>query len=255
MVQPTLSTASAPLRIAMWSGPRNLSTALMRSWGSRADTAVVDEPLYAHYLATTGLHHPGRDDILASQPTDWRAVAAHLSGPIPGGAAIYYQKHMAHHLLPSVGRAWLDAPSFRHVFLLRDPAAMLASLVQVLGPAVRVEDTGLPQQVELFRRIADRDGAPPPVVQARDILADPPAMLRVLCTVLDVPFDPAMLAWEPGPRPTDGVWATHWYAAVERSTGFGPPRTEAAMPPAACAPVLAACERLHGELVAHRLTP
>ncbi|MEM9997645.1 MAG: HAD family hydrolase [Bacteroidota bacterium] len=239
----------------MWSGPRNLSTALMRSWGSRADTAVVDEPLYAHYLAATGLQHPGRGDILASQPTDWRVVAAHLAGPVPSGAPIWYQKHMAHHLLPTVERAWLDAPGFRHAFLLREPAPMLASLVKVLGANVRVEDTGLPQQVELFQRIADRDGAAPPVVQARDILADPPGMLRALCAALGVSFDPAMLAWKPGPRATDGVWATHWYAAVERSTGFALPRTSRAQPPVSCSVVLAECERLHAQLVSFRLRP
>ncbi|MEM6785858.1 MAG: HAD family hydrolase [Bacteroidota bacterium] len=255
MTSPSDTSAPHPVRIAMWSGPRNLSTALMRSWGSRADTTVVDEPLYAHYLATTGLDHPGRTEIMASQPTDWRTVAEQLLGPVLGGAPIYYQKHMAHHLLPSVERTWLDAPSFRHVFLLREPAAMLASLVKVLGLDVRVEDTGLPQQVELFQRIAERDGSPPPVVSARDILANPPAMLRMLCQALGVSYDAAMLSWEPGPRPTDGVWAKHWYAAVERSTGFGPPRAETALPPPGCAPILTECERYYAELVAFSLRP
>ncbi|MEL7363831.1 MAG: HAD family hydrolase, partial [Bacteroidota bacterium] len=234
----TNGSVLGPLRIAMWSGPRNLSTALMRSWGSRADTVVVEEPLYAYYLAETGLDHPGRADVLASQPTDWRIVAEQLSGPVPEGAPIFYQKHMAHHLLPTVGRGWLDAPSFRHAFLLREPAAMLASLVKVLGQDVRVEDTGLPQQVELFMRIADRDGLVPPVVRARDILADPASQLRALCDALGVCFDLAMLSWSPGPRPTDGVWAKHWYGAVERSTGFGPQRSAAAAVPSSCASAL-----------------
>ena len=241
-------SATEPLRIAMWSGPRNLSTALMRSWGSRADTVVVDEPLYAHYLAETGLDHPGRADVLASQPTDWRVVAKQLTGPVQEGAPIYYQKHMAHHLLPTVGRAWLDAPSFRHAFLLREPAAMLASLVKVLGQDVRVEDTGLPQQGELFRRIADRDGLAPPVVRARDILADPASRLRALCDALGICFDLAMLSWNPGPRPTDGVWAKHWYGAVERSTAFSRPHTKTAEVPSSCVSVLVQCERLYGQL-------
>src|SRR5687768_1916961 len=134
-----------PTRIAMWSGPRNVSTALMRSWGSRADTAVVDEPLYAFYLASTARDHPGRDDVLVSQPTDWREVARTLTGPIPGGKAIYYQKHMAHHLLPEVGREWLD--ELRHAFLIREPRAMLSSLVKV-WPEAGLADTGLAQQLE-----------------------------------------------------------------------------------------------------------
>jgi hypothetical protein len=237
----------------MWSGPRNLSTALMRAWGNRPDTAVVDEPLYAFYLAETGLDHPGREEVLRAQPTDWREVARQLAGPVPGGRALFYQKHMAHHLLPEVDRAWLDDASFRHAFLLREPRAVLASLARVI-PHPRVEDTGLPQQAELFRRFADRAGAPPPVVNARDVLGDPEGLLRALCTALGVPFDPAMLRWPPGPRGTDGVWARHWYASVERSTGFEPPRAERAEVPGRLLDVLAECEAHYAMLYAHRLT-
>jgi len=236
----------------MWSGPRNLSTALMRSWESRADTAVVDEPLYAVYLAATGKDHPARDAVLASQPTDWRDVAAALTGPVPGGAPLWYQKQMAHHLLPHVGRDWLDDPSFRHAFLIRDPAAMIVSLDKVT-PDPTLEDTGLPQQVELFERVRQRDGRTPPVVDAADVLRDPRAVLRALCAALDVPFDDAMLSWAPGPRATDGVWAAHWYASVERSTGFGPPRDEAVDVPARLAPLLAAATPLYRRLAVHRL--
>jgi hypothetical protein len=240
-----------PVRIAMWSGPRNLSTALLRAWGSRPDTAVVDEPLYAFYLEKTGLAHPGRADVLAAQPTDWRAVAEVLTGPVPGGKPVFYQKHMAHHLLPEVGRDWLSP--LRHAFLLREPRAMLASLAKVLD-APRVEDTGLPQQAELFARTADRLGHAPPVIDAADVLADPPGTIRALCAALGVAFDPAMLRWAPGPRPEDGVWAPHWYASVWRSTGFEPPRREApAAVPARLAGVLDACEALYAELYPHRL--
>ena len=244
--------APPPVRIAMWSGPRNLSTALMRSWSSRADTAVVDEPLYAAYLAATGLQHPARDAVLASQPTDWRDVADTLLGPVPNGRAVFYQKHMAHHLLPHVGRAWLGA--LRHAFLIREPAGMLASLARVT-PDVTAADTGLPQQVALFDETADRLGHAPPVVDAADILADPSRALAALCAALDVPFDPAMLAWPAGPRPEDGVWAPHWYAAVWASTGFAPPRPEAAPDdvPAAVRSVLDACRPLYSRLAAHRL--
>ncbi|PAP77938.1 sulfotransferase family protein [Rubrivirga marina] len=236
----------------MWSGPRNLSTALLRSWGSRPDAAVVDEPLYAAYLAATGLDHPGRDAVLASQPTEWQDVAATLSGPVPGAARIWYQKHMAHHLLPHVGREWLDHPSFRHAFLIRDPAAMVVSLDRVT-PGPTLADTGLPQQVELFDRMAQRDGAAPPVIDAADVLRDPERLLRALCARLGVPFDPAMLSWAPGPRATDGVWAEHWYASVEASTGFAPPRPEAVEVPDRLAPLVADCQPLYDTLADHRL--
>ncbi|HEX6984335.1 MAG TPA: hypothetical protein VF170_03110, partial [Planctomycetaceae bacterium] len=143
---------AAPLRLAVWSGPRNISTAMMRSWGNRSDTVVVDEPLYAHYLKVTRLPHPGADEVLAHHESDWRKVAEFLTGPVPGGKRIFYQKHMAHHLLPEIGRDWLSR--LTHVFLIRDPKEMLTSLMKVL-PEPRVEDTGLPQQVELFERVRD----------------------------------------------------------------------------------------------------
>ena len=226
----------------------------MRAWENRSDTAVVDEPLYAFYLDRTGRDHPGRAEILGSQPTDWRVVVETLTGPAPGGKRLFYQKHMAHHLLPEVDRGWLDHPSFRHAFLLREPRALLASLARVT-PNPKVEDTGLPQQVELFERFADRTGVPPPVFAARDVLADPEGMLRALCAALGVSFDPAMLRWPPGPRPTDGAWAPHWYANVERSTGFGPPRESRATVPDHLEDVLAACEAHHARLYPHRLVP
>jgi hypothetical protein len=238
----------------MWSGPRNLSTALLRAWENRPDTAVVDEPLYAFYLARTGLDHPGRDEVLRAQPTDWREVAEALTGPVPGGKPLFYQKHMAHHLLPEVDRAWLEGAGFRHAFLLREPRAMLASLARVI-PRPRAEDTGLPQQAELFHRFAERTGTPPPVLDARDVLADPEGLLRALCAALGVPFDPAMLRWPPGRRDTDGVWAKHWYGSVERSTGFGPPREEPAEVPPHLEDVLAECEAHYAALHARRLPP
>ena len=241
---------TSPVRIAMWSGPRNISTALMRSWGSRADTAVVDEPFYAHYLKVTGLSHPGRDAILASQPADWRTVAAVLTGPVPDGRAISYQKHMAHHLLPGMNGRWLDA--LRHAFLIRAPEAMLTSLLKVL-PDPRAGDTGLPQQVALFERLRDA-GETPPVIDAKDVLDDPPGFLRALCDALGVPFDPAMLAWEPGPRPTDGVWAGHWYGTVEASTGFQPYTPQSDRVPDRLRSVLAECEAHYETLYPHRLT-
>lgn len=234
----------------MWSGPRNISTAMMRSFGSRPDTAVTDEPLYAHYLKVTGVRHPGRDEVLAAQSSDWRAVAAELTGPIPGGRAIWYQKHMAHHLLPVIERGWLDA--LTHAFLIREPDAMVASLVKTY-PEAGLEDTGLPQQCELFDRVADRAGRAPPVILASDVLENPGAMLMRLCDALGIAFLPAMLSWEPGRRATDGVWAPHWYANVEASTGFGPHRRERAPLPEALRPLADACRPWYEKLHAMRL--
>jgi len=200
------------VRIAMWSGPRTLSTAMMRSWENRGDTIVVDEPLYAFYLSTTGIDHPGRDAIIASQPTDWRVVVRRLvSDPLPPGRSISYQKHMTHHVLGQVDRSSL-AP-LRHAHLIRDPHALLASYSQVRTEPT-LDDLGLRQQVELFR---DFGG---PVVDAADVASRPEATLRALCEALDVEFDPGMLSWPVGPRASDGAWAPYWYDRVRGSTGF-----------------------------------
>jgi hypothetical protein len=210
----------------MWSGPRNISTAMMRSFGNRADTAVVDEPFYAAYLAATGLDHPLRAEVLASQQKDWRDVAAALLGPIPGWRPVFYQKHMTHHMLADFGLAWAD--TCRNAFLIRAPEAVLASYV-VKRESVTLADIGCERQRELFEREADRLGAPPPVVEGRDLLADPRGKLAALCAALAIPFDEAMLSWPAGRRDTDGVWAPAWYDVVERSTGFAPPRSEASL--------------------------
>ena len=238
-------------RIAMWSGPRNVSTALMRAFENRGDTAVCDEPLYAFYLERTGLPHPGAEEVRASQPTDWRTVAAWLTGPVPERRAVFYQKHMAHHLLPEVGRDWLGR--LDHAFLIRDPREMLPSLDAVTH-APRLEDTALPQQVELFDQVRQLTGETPAVVDSRDLLLDPRGVLAALCERLGLDFRESMLSWPPGPRATDGVWAKHWYAGVERTTGFGPyrPKHEALSP--ALAELLPPCRELYEHLYAQRLT-
>ena len=240
------------LRIAMWSGPRNISTALMRSWGHRFDTMVVDEPLYAHYLLETGADHPGADEVIARHETDWRSVVEALTGPVPAGKAIFYQKQMAHHLLPEIDRGWLDR--LVHAFLIREPREMLTSLVRVT-PRPTLADTGLPQQVEIFENIRARTGATPPVIDARDVLDDPRGVLGALCEALGVPFLEAMLSWPPGPRSTDGTWAKHWYDAVERTTSFGPYVPKADRVPDHLAGLLEECNGLYETLHAHRLRP
>jgi uncharacterized protein (DUF1697 family) len=206
-------------RIAMWSGPRNISTAMMRAWGNRADTGVTDEPLYGFYLKETGVDHPGREEVIESMECDWRKVAPNLTGPAPGGRPIWYQKHMAHHLLPQVERGWIG--QLTNCFLIRDPARVLVSLAKVT-PNPGLRDLGLAQQVELFRAERLRIGHVPPVLDAADVLRDPKHALAELCAAVGVPFDIAMLFWPPGRRATDGVWAKWWYQQVEKSTGFEP---------------------------------
>lgn len=241
------------LRLAMWSGPRNISTAFMRSWGNREDTVVVDEPFYAHYLAVTGIAHPGRDEILAHHEPDWRRVVATLLAPLPPGVRVLYQKQMSHHLLPSMGREWLG--QMTHAFLIRDPRSMIASLAGKLENFDLLA-TGLPQQVEIFEFELQRTGRPPPVVDADDLLRNPPVMLRALCATLDVPFSERMLWWPPGRRNTDGIWARHWYDRVDRSSGFEPPPAsdEAALSPRLAA-IEAQCRPLYERLREHRLRP
>jgi hypothetical protein len=213
------------VRIAVWSGPRNISTAMMRSFENRSDCTVVDEPFYAAYLAATGLDHPMREEVLASQPADWRKVAAGLAREAP--TPVVYEKHMTHHMLPGFGLEWMGER--RNACLIRDPARVVASYVKSRAE-VTLADIGVVRQHELFEREADRLGEAPPVVEGADVLADPRGTLGALCDALGIGFDAAMLAWPAGPRDSDGVWAPAWYAAVERSTGFGPP--EAAEPPA-----------------------
>jgi hypothetical protein len=213
------------IRIAMWSGPRNLSTAMMRAFENRADCVVSDEPFYAAYLAATGLDHPMRDEVLRSQPTAWQDVATSLAGPLPqatgaADATVWYQKHMTHHMLPAFGLDWMGG--FRHAFLIRAPARVLNSYV-AKREEVTLSDIGLVRQVELFDRFANDTGAAPPVVDSDDLLADPEAILRSLCAALSIPFDPAMLHWPRGRRASDGVWAPAWYGTVEQSTGFAAP--------------------------------
>ena len=245
------ATAAQPLRLAVWSGPRNVSTALMRSWENRPGTIVVDEPFYAHYLQVTGIEHPGRDEVLAHHETDWRRVVEALLAPLPPGVAVFYQKQMSHHLLPHMGREWLG--SVTHAFLIRDPAPMLASLEVKLGE-FDLEATGLPQQVEIFDFVRHATGRAPPVVDSADLLAAPEATLRALCVALGVPFSERMLSWPRGRRATDGIWAKHWYERVEHSTGFERPRA-AATPrfEGRLAGLEEQCRSLYEKLHAHRL--
>jgi hypothetical protein len=235
----------------MWSGPRNISTALMRSWGNRPDTFVCDEPLYAHYLLKTGLDHPGAAEVIANQENNWRRVVSWLTGPIPEGRGIFYQKHMTHHLLPEIDREWLGRVS--NAFLIREPREMIVSLAKVIRrPTLR--DTGLPQQVKIFDWVQARTGKIPPVIDSRDVLESPRAVLAALCDAVGVEFREEMLAWPPGPRATDGIWAKHWYANVEKSTSFEPYRPKNDPVPDELAELADHCDSLYQTLYRHRLT-
>ncbi len=201
----------------MWSGPRNLSTALMYAFANRADCVAVDEPFYAAFLTATGLTHPMQDAVLASQPADPAAVARAIMAPLPQGKTLSYHKHMTHHMQPDWPVGWMDRVT--HAFLIRHPGRVVASyLAKRENPTL--DDLGFRQQAEIFDRVADRLGCAPPVVDCADIRAAPESTLRALCGALGIPFDPAMLAWPAGPKPCDGAWAPHWYGAVHASTGF-----------------------------------
>jgi hypothetical protein len=210
--------STAPVRVAMWSGPRNISTAMMRAWENRGDCAVSDEPLYAHYLAHTGSDHPAREEVIADGDSDWRSVVRALTGPAPGNAAVWYQKHMTHHLLPHIDHGWIT--KLRNVLLIRDPREVVASYVKSRA-TVTADDIGLPRQVALYEDLCNA-GAPPPVIDAGDFLSAPEAYLRGLCDWLGIDFTDRMLVWPRGPRDSDGIWAPHWYAHVRESTGFEP---------------------------------
>ena len=241
---------SPGLRVAMWSGPRNISTAMMRAWENREDTVVVDEPLYAHYLLKTGVDHPGREAVLASQPTDWRVVADALTGPIPGGKPIWYQKHMTQHVLTDMPLGWLD--SLTNCFLIRRPEEVVASFT-LTRPDAAVWELGFEQQSRIFDHVCQRSGAVPPVLDAEDVLKAPAAVLAALCARLGIPFSERMLHWPAGPRASDGVWAPHWYQAVERSTGFEPYRAREPELSAFQARLVEHCRPHYERIAAHRL--
>ena len=217
-----------PKRIAMWSGPRNLSTAMMYAFAARGDCAVVDEPFYAAYLSATGVDHPMCDAVIASQSTDPAAVAAACLGPIPQGQSLFYQKHMTLHMIPAFDRGFLRG--LTNVFLIRHPARVVASYAKKReNPALM--DIGFVQQAELFDQVADMMGETPLVIDSAMIRQNPRAALTALCNRLGIPFVGSMLSWPAGAKPYDGIWAPHWYGAVHRSTGFEDP--EGPLPAAA----------------------
>ena len=262
-----MATASPARCITMWSGPRNISTALMRAWENRPDTRVVDEPFYAYYLKQTGKNHPGAEEIITTGQTDWRQVVEQCLDGLQetGGRAIFYQKQMTHHLLPEVDRSWLDRVT--NCFLIRDPAEVITSYIKRnADPAV--EDLGFVQQTKIFdflmgtsRRDAGRPSGSergraaslPPVIDAKDVLQNPERMLRLLCDAVGVEFDKTMLTWPPGLRETDGVWAKHWYGEVIKSTGFQPYHPKNEPVPERLREVHERCQECYERLYQYRL--
>ena len=240
------------LRIAMWSGPRNISTAMMRAWENRDDTAVCDEPFYAYYLDNVDTRHPLHEQVIAAGETDWKRVVDSMTAAPPGGKAIFYQKQMTHHFLPEIDRSWLARVT--NCFLIRHPRDVLLSYIKRRDTATS-EDIGFPQQLEIFDYVAEATGTAPVVIESTDVLKNPRGMLTALCQRLGVDFTERMLQWPQGPRESDGVWAPHWYASVYDSTGFAPYRPRSGSLPPELEPVLDVCLPIYERLYSYRLAP
>jgi Sulfotransferase domain len=245
------------VRIAMWSGPRNISTAMMRAWGNRPDTTVIDEPFYAYYLERTGKKHPGAAAVIAAGETNLDKIIASLTkDPLPSGKQILFQKQMTHHLLPEIDRGWIV--DLANCFLIRNPREVILSYIKK-NPDPSLEDLGFVQQREIFEFVRDRTksyrqtSSVPPVIDARDVLENPERTLRVLCDAIGVEFDKAMLSWPPGLRETDGIWAKYWYDAVARSTSFEPYKSREGNVPDNLREVYDKCRQCYEELYQHRL--
>ena len=234
----------------MWSGPRNISTAMMRAWGNRADTTVIDEPFYAYYLERTGKKHPGAAEVIAQGETDWRKIVNQLTTSVPSGKRIFFQKQMTHHLLPEIDREWIA--DLTNCFLIRDPREVILSYIKK-NPEPTLEDLGFVQQCKIFDFVREKRGSVPPVVDAKDVLENPERTLRSLCDAIGVEFDKAMLSWPPGLRETDGIWAKYWYDEVARSTSFQPYKRREGNVPDRLREVYEQCRECYEQLRQHRL--
>lgn len=239
------------LNIAMWSGPRNISTAMMRSFENRSDTKVWDEPLYGPYLAQTELPHPMADAVIEEQGSDWRPIIDACAAD--SESKVFYQKHMTHHLLPDMPLQWLD--SLVNCFLIRRPDEVLASYHNKRdGDEITASDLGFPQQTRIYEYLVQHTGEYPVVVDARDVLKDPEGILRKLCERIDIPFEQNMLSWPAGRRDSDGVWSEHWYDAVWKSTEFARWRERDTRVPDHLKNVLEECQPHYDRLVTRKLT-
>ncbi|MDC8831281.1 sulfotransferase-like domain-containing protein [Alteromonas gilva] len=240
------------MHIAMWSGPRNLSTAMMYSFAARADCAVWDEPFYAPYLKYSGQQHPMQEAIFAKEETDPAKVAQRCIGPIPDNKTLFYQKHMPHHMLNSFPMEWVS--KLCNVFLIRHPARVIASYARKNGEP-SLTDIGLPQQAELFQRIVTDTHRVPIVVDSSDIRQDPAAMLAKLCHAIGIAWTPDMLRWQPGGHRSDGAWAPHWYPEVWKSDGFADAEPPIPDIPAHLQPLLDEAMSYYTQLSAFKIAP
>ncbi len=235
--------------IAMWSGPRNISTAMMYAFGSRTDCIAWDEPFYGAYLRETGLAHPLRDEILLGCENDWKKVAARCVAP--AGKPVSYQKHMTHHMIEKFDRSFIAELS--NAFLIRSPEKVLASYARK-HDEVSLHAIGFVEEAEIFDVVADNLGHAPPVMDADDVLANPRDILGQLCAALGIAFDEAMMKWPKGPKPFDGVWAPHWYNAAWQSEGFATPNEKAAVLPAALQKIADRALPYYARLKRHAIT-
>ena len=240
-------TVTVTIRIAMWSGPRNISTAMMRAWENRADCRVTDEPFYGAYLAATGLDHPMRSEVIEAQSTDWETCAWFCATGVD--APVHFQKHMCQHMIAEAPLGWMAA--CRHAFLIRPPEAVAASFHKGWA-GMGADDLGFRRQAELFDHVCQITGAVPPVLETQGVLEAPETALRALCSALGVGFDPAMLAWPKGPRASDGVWSAHWYGRVNASTGFAPYQPPGPVPEG-LAGIVAECRPYYERMKANKL--
>lgn len=239
------------IRIAMWSGPRNISTAMMRSFGGRSDCAVVDEPFYGAYLKQSGEPQPMASEIIADMECDWRKVATSMRGPAPGNAEIWYQKHMPHHMIGDV--TIRDFPDHRHAFLIREPERVIASYSNK-RVKIAFDDLRYDRQLDYFEWARDHCVRMPPVIDSSAFLNDPEGHLRALCAALDIVWDPGMLSWKQGIHPSDGIWAVHWYDKVSASTSFGQPVGPMPKLEGAAAELATQCRPYYEAMRKHALT-
>jgi len=236
-------------KIAMWSGPRNISTALMRSFENRADTFVTDEPFYAYYLHKTGIDHPCRKEVMADGNTDWNSVADEITGSIPDGKTVWYQKHMAQHNLPGFDMKWVE--KLTNCILIRHPRDVILSYSKKYE-IKSIFQLGYPQQLKLFQMLIDL-GTPPIILDAKDVLKNPHNALQLLCQKLDIPFFIEMLNWPAGRRESDGIWGRHWYGNVEASTGFQSYFEKKGDFPSTYQDIYTACMESYQQLYSHRM--
>lgn len=234
-------------RVCLWSGPRNVSTALMYAFAQRPDTRVIDEPLYAHYLRVSGADHPGRADVLEAMENDGEKVVKDvILGPCD--RQVLFMKQMAHHLV-DLDLSFLSQTI--NLLLIRDPVEMLPSLINQLS-SPKLVDTGLRRQTQLLRQLTDL-GQDPVVLDAKETLLDPAGVLTRMCERIRIPFTDRMLKWDPSPRPEDGVWAKHWYHNVQKSSGFGPYRPKTEPFPERLRPLLHECKPFYDSLRANAI--